>query len=270
MKPNISIQNFLDYVFRKNSDDINPVLIDFYLETFEIFYVHNMYNCYMQELRKVFKFCVEHLLRKKCQYDNLRVHYTDIRGIETYNNSIWATLLSNSDLNASFFDRVRYKEKIMEIVTMFYSKYFGEYLLNEILKTPVLGKVKKEIEKSIFHINKYIQFINIIKNKNMYIGMLRKNKNTLDKQILLFIIIIVSSIIVDIYQIARIFKVFNDKKNPEPTNIITYSGESHAVSLRLILRHLGFKTDKRIKTYKKHVNNPKCLNVSKFLPFNFY
>jgi len=68
----------------------------------------------------------------------------------------------------------------------------------------------------------------------------------------------------DLYQLARIFKKFNNNSKfpSEPKNIISYSGDVHSEFLRSALNTLGFELINEEKS-----NLLRCLDVSNFDPF---
>ena len=74
-----------------------------------------------------------------------------------------------------------------------------------------------------------------------------------------------ASIFLDLYQLARIFKVFNtndSRFSSEPKNIISYAGDNHSDFLRSALDTLGFE----LVTEEKS-SLIRCLDVINFDPF---
>jgi hypothetical protein len=74
----------------------------------------------------------------------------------------------------------------------------------------------------------------------------------------------ITIILMDIFLISRIFRTFKDtpgKLNGEPTNIIIYAGDAHAVNYKKILKYLEFDT---VFEHKNHDDTMACLDITNF------
>ena len=78
-------------------------------------------------------------------------------------------------------------------------------------------------------------------------------------------LILLESLIMDVYTISRIFKRFDIKSGilqpSEVSNIIIYAGEAHSDIYREFLVYIGFDT---IDYIQNENGNERCLNISSF------
>jgi hypothetical protein len=126
--------------------------------------------------------------------------------------------------------------------------------------------VKKELSKSTLSendIKKILENNIVIKNLEEAIEEIKyifeeseNNYYIMDR-----VFMAISAFFMDLYQLTRIFKIFND--NSEPENVITYTGEAHSKFLRSALDTLGFEL---IQSEETSIEE-RCIDVSNFDPF---
>jgi hypothetical protein len=137
--------------------------------------------------------------------------------------------------------------------------------------------IKKEMDKSILTTKQFYSAFNLILNHNIntfnynldfniICKWIKKLKNAYKdfpngKSFVTQVFIYLGAVIVDIYALARMFKVFNTLKNKnqpkEPKNIIYYAGDGHTIPLGIVLNLFGFK----IVEKSKHTNLPSCTDM---------
>lgn len=163
--------------------------------------------------------CSPHVKRNKKKCNLVRVHYIDIRRETkfTKNNdgmksflSLRKSLQKNENIEGTNLD---YFRKISSMTLSELYNHFSENISKSLYYT------NKEVNKSLLR-NKIQKFINL----ELY-NVLKKNYKIVD------ILTSISSIIIDMYFLSRLFKIYNIKSNNQPQrsyNVIVYTGTSHS------------------------------------------
>ena len=161
-----------------------------------------------------------------------------------------------------------YKEYIFDI---FKNKLLKKELRKSIIKKKIDTFFSKKISILSSNYRKHIKYvcidlIYIIENKlpssysNLYSDYFDVVNNYL---------ILLESLIMDVYTISRIFKRFDIKSGilqpSEVSNIIIYAGEAHSDIYREFLVYIGFNTiDYKRNFQLNDQENERCLNISSF------
>jgi hypothetical protein len=205
----------------------------------------------LRSIYKEFHNCLK--IRKNCQYKNLRMHYCDFRkyygkffGDYEY-KQVYKYLIKkdyildelNLERYESFHDRYKYYEKHFQFI-------------KEMIKTNEI--LQKELSKSIFS-KEIIEFIHNNMNKErieffrftvrhhkLFRKMIiRKSKYPL---LIKFYTHYVSlySCLMDVYTLARMFKIFSSPIGDDiAENILFYGGAHHAKKYGEFLEFIGAK-----------------------------
>lgn len=235
-------------------------------------------------------------LKEKCQYPNIRFHYTDIRSIKFLENKSFYMILSEIIVYLyyciKYFNLSDYQKTLLELWKLFnsnYKKERNEFLkcmnsnnldkvikyLSEIYKHAKIDKQQEKIkDKSInLILMEYlrstlsnIKFDFIGKNiQNIILSLPYENKPN-EKQFNEFNKLLEQCMnldvpFMDIYLMSRIFRKFKKVKyqnSKEPENIIIYVGNVHAQTYSNILKKLNFKNEFSTNT----VDNNNCIDIA--------
>ena len=164
-----------------------------------------------------------------------------------------------------------YKEKIQLLSNI---KSYSD-MVNFVIKDIKSNKiVLKEIEKSTISMEHITDYIIASLKVNTYdinhIKFWFKKLKTTESQPnwpkgidkVYEILSSLNAVIMDVYTVTRMFKVFNVKESEsypkEPRNIIYYAGDGHTVKISIFLKMLGFK---RTENYKTDVKS--CVSMEK-------
>jgi hypothetical protein len=288
-KKHVEISDYLLYLFKTS-----PIFIDFYVEwpilfgdtdTFKIGRGQTLYDMF-----NYMKGCVTNVQNRECPY-NVRIHSVDardIQGKDNYKKIYYGSTLSKmaDDIRTEVLLNKRQKHYILfndfkilykiEIDLLSKVSTYDDIIniiSNEIKKNKLLSK---ELNKCILPSDVIVNgFLHYLKLKLAYIfprgitfvgewfKYAKKSQRYPDglHNIERFMTV-VTSIIMDIYTISRMFKVFDVKKNEhyplEPFNIIFYGGNAHTQSLMYFLYSIGFKLIEN-----EYTNLISCLDMKK-------
>jgi hypothetical protein len=232
------------------------VLYDFY---FEVDYINknikeNKYskNSILARIRADFTNCLS--LEKNCEYENLRAHYCDFRSkfpvIYEFEFLKLHSFLSDYQYNDGEIDISKY-ESINDPITYF--KKHNE-MVEKFLKDDI---IQKELSKSIYR-EEILMFISIVdkintktilefidKNKKLFDDGIFTRHNSKDYLKYLNYYNLLYGVVMDIYTLARMFKIFGNDSIAE--NIIFYGGDHHCNLYRKFLAFIGAKKTIDIK-----------------------
>jgi hypothetical protein len=282
-KKHIDITDYLLNLF-KNS----PMFIDFYVEwpilfgdidTFTMGPNQNLHDMFYS-----MKGCVTNLKNRNCPY-NVRMHTIDARNIKGQNdykkknyNSILSKMAedirTHIELNHISFDNFKllYKKEIKLLSSITSYASVVKIISNEITSNNLLTKeLNKSTLQSKIIINCLIKFYkNKLKEefpRIVFIGKWFKyaEKVSTYPDGLIHIskfMTRMTAIIMDIYTISRMFKIFDVKKHEhyplEAFNIIFYGGNGHTEPLEYFLSFLKFK-----KVESEYSNLVSCIDMTK-------
>lgn len=191
-----------------------------------------------------------------CEYPNLRAHYTDMRIANqlTDLSRLVERIVQDSDNTKAWEEVVRIFKGTKDPL---------QYIIDQ---ADIQGKLAKQLREAdpevvqsllnyyrqrISDLPKFIteveEYISVLKRGYVNHGTSRK----LGKQL-----IIIYSIVLDLYLLGRIFRKFQDADSP--TNILIYVGDAHAEAIRGFLTQLGFE-----KIHEVQSEND-CVDVSEF------
>jgi hypothetical protein len=280
-KTHMSIEKYLLDTFKHS-----PVFIDFYVE-FGIM-INNLEHISttsgqtLWDMLAVMKGCFGPLLDRDCPY-NVRMHGTDVRSILSihYKSSGLADMGITLMMQNIFMKR----SKTYIRLDIFYKIYKDQIdilsnvknnrdLIRITTKSIINNKlIQKELKKSTIPKKQIMDFFvkkRLKENLGIYncrdvgkwFSLLSKTKCKwpigIDKVNL--IITIINSVTMDVYTIARMFKVFKVKESDhypkQPQNIIYYAGNGHTVPMAIFLNDIGFK-----RTEHSHDNILSCANM---------
>lgn len=247
--------------YLSNLLETTNVFLDIFIETFEskVYPKKSLTHVsYINDLRYTMFDSINPLTRQKNSLG--RVHYFDIR---YYQDDEFSKLFTLLGTNIKDITLLRPFSNL--IIRLDYNN-IKLYLLEYIKTNKFLSK---EIKKSFLKV--FDDIIDIFFNDideysfNDVINAINNPENHQTLVLIKFLtekIFIITSIVIDLYVIARIFKKFNNPDNQpdEPYNIIIYSGNEHAKMQRRILGLLGFD---QIEQSRKHKFN-RCLDMTNF------
>jgi len=264
------IDEFLDGVF-----STSRVFIDFYLEydafkNIEEVHEGTVPDLLINKIDNLVQGCL-YPNPPKCPWNTMRAHFTDIRRFEVERQNSFLLKLNNQ-----FLPWYISKSEIakIKIILNRHKKpgAFVEFFFKDIAGISLLVK---EMGRSTLSTNQFREILyNFLTDKSIdikyphlvlrgvrggdlfYPGKVNENAGG------------AQNIILDFYELARIFKKFKvkpgDNQPEEPHHVISYSGDSHSVFLRSALKTLGFewvKTSKIVKEYSQ------CADVRGLTPF---
>jgi hypothetical protein len=198
-------------------------------------------------LKKLYP-CIEPRTRNSQICKLARIHYIDIRSESS--NSVSLEYINNITNNTRKF-KENYHKYIQEIFIPFTSQNLQDHInfwYNQIDTDNLIQKqfnklnqtIKQQIETYYKElISSYLEksYINI---SNICQKILENpNPDNIANKNLYFEIINISSVLVDIYTISRIFKTYS----PRIRNAIIYAGNGHANHYRDFLKSIGFNTE---------------------------
>jgi len=263
-KKHMKIQNYLLSLFEHS-----PVFIDFYVE-FGIMLdslqtITKTSGQTIWDMLFVMKGCLGPVNDRNCPY-NVRIHSVDVRDIlsKKYKSSKLSQFIKtlmmenvlhkkNKGMDIKIF-KEKYKPNINLLSNIKTSDDLVKLITSDIKNNKfIMKKIKRStiseqkiMDFFILNINEKIHFIpqagklvgdwfENLKNSEIWLNGIQN---------ISYILILVNSIIMDIYTVSRMFKVFNIKKTEhypkEPHNIIYYAGNGHTQSIALFLENIGF------------------------------
>lgn len=215
-------------------------------------------------LKKLYP-CIEPATRNSQQCKLVRIHYIDIR----QNYDCIALEYVESLINEPNKFRQNYDKYINQLFPIFSSENIDEHIVfwhsqvdNSYSIQKQLNKLDHETREKIEDYYKgLLSYYVKLKHKNIT----RITKNILSNTNTTFYlnmdlyneIISISSVLVDIYTMARIFK----KYTPPIRNIIIYAGNGHTNHYRQFLKYIGFNMEYIIED-KNYTN---CLEITQSL-----
>lgn len=264
------ITDFFHYLIENT-----PGIIDFFLEleylskTVEPFKKGTILNAlfgdsYIDDVRKEFANCLT-IDKKNCEYPNVRMHYADIRYSSRYTPFLmlnWMDFVN--ERNEKMIDYL-FKKRADEL------KIFPITFQKLIEGNPLITKELMAIhdEKVTDHILEWYrqQFDYYVVTQDDFLEL--KEFKDPDEYHSAFIslenkLLTMTSIIMDIYLLARMFRNFEDA--PSPKKIVIFAGENHALDYRAFFQELGFKELNYAESEKEGVDY-QCLELDKFIPF---
>ena len=294
----IKVEDFLYELFK-----ITPAFIDFYLETPGYTGQDYKYGRHpwmydkqrLSQLSTVFFDCLSAIRRKDnpiCR--NVRVHYLDIRKEDemkdvndvSHLRHVYHEIDLSNDVNKNIKTLKNDKrivatiKKLVTKNTDEYKKFWEEQLLQSSIVKKELSRttlpkfvVQDFLEKEIVHSamekrEKFQYYLSSFDSDNMDLKAVLNG---------ISFIVIVNSVVMDIYTITRMFKKFKNVKNqPErPRNIILYAGDAHSTKCRKFFKELGFQiiTETGGVSYDDYKNNNyhnnkppynNCVDISNF------
>lgn len=281
-KKHLSIQDYLSKLFK-----YSPVFIDFYIEV-DIMLdwkeeISTTTEQTLWDMLIVMSDCFGPLEDRNCPY-NVRMHAVDVRTIKSnkYDTSkldmLTQTLMmevvlrerKNSYISVWKFKKLFVKE-ISKLSTVKTDNDLIKIIINKINNNKLL---LKEINRSTLSYKTLIDFfvkteLNARLSKLDYsegVGIWFKSLSRTDDiwpphlNIISYIITLINAVTMDIYTAARMFKVFNVKKDEyypkEPQNIIYYAGTGHTQPMARFFNKLGFS-----KTEHSDSNILSCISM---------
>ena len=207
----------------------------------------------------------------KCKWNTMRAHFTDIRVFES--EEVPASfLLRLHNMPFEYWTLSETDASRLNIINKRYDEpdAFINFIFEEVAAAPLL---RKEMERSTLHMNRFGEILyNFLTDKSARIFYPTKrvpfkagdnfrprnfDSNSIGAQ----------NILMDFYQLARIFKKFKvgpgDNQPAEPHYVISYSGENHSIFLRSALKTLGFEW---LKTSRPAPADGQCADVRGIVP----
>jgi len=195
---------------------------------------------------------------------------------------------------ASFYREEEKKENVFDTLVEHYTNLISNYILSDNPKSSIVKEYKKWdiplserkiLVKSISHdIAKWLlslETTRLLKEKTeKWIGTTSEIVETdLQFDIITFIRRFIH-ILMEMYSVGRILKLFSNLDHPRALNIIYYAGEHHVQLLNNILENTNLKFEKTIQCDIEGtvLKDPSCLNIAKaynlvdgelkFIPFS--
>lgn len=252
------IQNFLEEVF-----ETTPAFIDFYME-FEPGFQKYAYEAfvrivagdepsYINEIRSKIFNCV--FLNPECQWRNtVRAHWADPRNV--FNEGLYHKIYYfYGQTSQPFFKKPPGPETLITLGKEIFRDYsrlegalrspkeFNDFLFESLPETPV---VWKEVSRSTLDVATFraimLEFLTKYRGEIFAREPIKISRRMKFKDIKSLSEPLISPMM-DLYQLARIFKRFDVGgafQPEEPRNVISYGGNFHSRFLRLALDYLGF------------------------------
>lgn len=247
---------------------------------------------YLNILRNYFERCIRYETRHRKECRLTRVHFNDPRHMKSYITDM-ESLHNTLKEYSTFFNFVQKKEKIKEVCNTIVEKHKDVLALFPLTKNNYikmyekimndnpylhkeLAKVPEDIRQTLINLTldvdwsedvaKYIgQINNAIRN-------LKAGKATkTDIGHIATGEVIINTAILDLYNIARIFKPIvhkrpsKEEEYPQPeemSNIVIYAGFKHSINISKILQRFGFKmTKKKLEMNMKAPKTIGCLDM---------
>ncbi len=221
---------------------------------------------YLIKVGKAFQDCIYE--KSKCPYSNIRVHYTDYRGIKEQHplghfsyNLIPEAIESykGSETQDVFTQKLdQLFDYIDQVIIPILEHGLVLYYWKLISSLPKMGinSASKNIHDAIVgfitEIMKDIQPTftkNVLELKNKISRIMRGEEGIRDlpsyARNIQYTFLKLNGILVDIYIFVRLFKTFKEPGKLQPSNInnaVIYVGYVHAINLKVMLESIGFKT----------------------------
>jgi len=224
-------------------------------------------NSYIQNIVKFFEPCFN-INKDDCQYDNVRMHYSDIRKIpyilkylKMYKDiSTLSQLILVQDLDHEI---VNYVSKLLQEFDKIFPVDIPAILENSKIQKQ-LDNIQDEGIKEIIYEYFFNKMLGYEQAWYTIRDLLESFVNSQDityihnikRYITSFLDFIV--IMMDFYIVCRIFR----ELHPSPQNIIIYVGVWHINIYHEILSKLNFDRINSVNT-----ENTACLNITEFVPF---
>ncbi len=259
----ISVSHWILNTIVTNENSKNPMLIDLFLETGEEIFSNKFSKENiipgMHGLIPVIGEYNNCLYRhdKKCPYDNIRAHWTDIRQNFSIYTKFWIYYYEtiklseqpsgklgplSPDIKNILHDPISYFNKVLNLPRI--KKQFDnitEADIRDKLKEYLLARVAQEKFK----------YDNRVNTNNYEIAMSR-----------FYIIATITILLMDSYLLARLFRTFNvpekDKENAKVTNAIIFVGGIHATNYELFFQKLGFEEVYSVGNFDNDYDNIAC------------
>jgi hypothetical protein len=273
-KKHMKIEKYLPDLFTHS-----PVFIDFYTELHIVldnttpnqFDIDKLFGNTLGDIKNQMSGCFGPLINRNCPY-NARIHSIDVRDVLSrkhrssplielfYEISVAEWKLKNEKYVNFYKLKSTYSKQINLLSSVKDVSEFREILINDIEKNEVL---QKELNRSILQKQEIIDFF-IPTRFNYYllekqVKVIRewfgsfKNSELVPDEFddIKEIFDTINGISVDIYTVARMFKVFNVKENDhypkEPHNIVYYAGNGHTHPVEKFLEKIGFNKTEHSK-----------------------
>lgn len=187
----------------------------------------------LRTLHNVFYDCINHKDKSGCKMKNARFHWIDLRR-------------EDINFNRRKYNDTDYSEYLTTPMYKMLSRLQNEGSAALMDYYKVNSTLVKEMRKSTLTEREYLQMINraydLEKNRckklTPAIRTLEEKQSRISVKNVVSKCLPITSILVDLYTIARIFKQFHDA--PEPVNIVYYGGANHVKRLRVMLEELNF------------------------------
>ena len=261
-KNSMEMPEFLERTFENT-----PVFIDFYMEMFPHLGEHpyekieratTVDPTYLNRIRaKVFNCTFQ---RKECGWrETMRAHWTDPR----YADEHFANIATSREPKISLSKRETDELKKIQFLKR-KPREFADFIMEELKKNKF---VSKEMKKSTLSFNEFREII-VSFLERFPVREDREISKKMKRSNVVVILLNLHALVLDAYQLSRIFKRFssgpNSKQPEEPHYIISYAGDAHSFFLRVALDYLNFSKKEAVKF--KDIKNLRCTKVKGFVP----
>ena len=267
-KPSVNITNFLKQVFETTGRFIDLYLEYPAYESREMFRGGVQIHGYMSDMMDEFSNCIDPKKREyECKWRTARVHFSDIRFLQYVYGPVHKIDILGIKPELFYEPLTKNAEKIINFLTesIFKPEIFFKEFWKQLTGNPL---IEKEFSRTFIEVRliedilkeflpaRLAPFAQEIKGIQLKVGTSLKKEQ---KRILSILTTNLQASFLDVYQLARMFKIFKESKE-RPSgqyNLISYSGDGHSDFFRFALVKLGFTT----KFYLAEERKKRCLDM---------
>lgn len=254
-KPNCEGENSMEIQdFLMNVIDSSPVFLDVFLEIPHDTDLYEGLDSEWSYLTKIYKKLKEYIPSKSSKsigyprIDNTRIHGVDIRprGESLLNRfTEYLTILARENVKITTNEInviSRYLLPLISDTELEIGQYIKKYFITDVVQKEIERLPEDLRDELLKNFEIFEPAIDEYRQNLRFLIQYKREKHILVYSLLQYIVPL-SSFGVDIYLMARMFKVFNTTDQPSgPKNIIVYSGEHHANVYRNLLDEMHFTT----------------------------